>query len=119
MTKEEFITQQADSERRIKLRVMPVGIIYSIRIAVAFGALVLPIPLFLYFNTEARTTILYVLGSCIMVFAMTFPWERYSKRRFVELAIKCPSCQSPLVFLFDLKTNETGICYSCGKKIFE
>ena len=119
MTKEEFVSRQADAERRIRRLVSPLGIIYSIRLAVAGYGLYLLIPLFQYFNTEARAVILYELGACILVFAASFPWERYSKRRFVELAIKCPSCQSILVFLREEKTNETGICYNCGRKVFE
>ena len=53
------------------------------------------------------------------MFAITFPWERYSKRRFVELAVKCPSCQSVLVFLHDEKNIDSGRCYNCGQQIFE
>ena len=37
MTKEEFSALQVDSERRIRHRVLPLGIIYSIRVAVAGG----------------------------------------------------------------------------------
>ena len=119
MTREQFISEQAKSERRIRRRCAPLGIIYCIRLATGgFGLYLLAI-CFKYFNTDARSTILWELAACISIIAITFPWERYSKHRFVELATKCPSCQSILVFLHDEKNVNSGRCYNCGQLLFE
>ena len=120
MTKDEFREQQEESERRIRRSVFPLGIIYSVRLATAFCGICLLIPLLLYLGAaEVRNLVLWELAACIAGFTLSFPWERASKRRFVRLALKCPSCQASLVFLHEFKTNETGTCYNCGMKVFQ
>ena len=119
MTREQFISQKKDSERRIVRRVVPVGIIYSVRVASAFAGMVLAVLLWRFFPTGARTTILIEFGFCVLLFVGSFPAERDSRRQFSRLALKCPSCQSCLVFVRAEKTLETGCCYDCGKRVFD
>ena len=119
MTREEFISLKKDSERRISRRVVPVGIIYSIRLVSPLAALILAALLWRFFSTEARTTILVELGVCVLLFVGSFPAEGDSRRQFSRLALKCPACQSCLVFVGAEKTVETGCCYECGQKVFD
>ena len=123
MTHDEFLMQMSDAEREIRRHVLPLGIIYSVRLASGVAGPVLVVLLFLYFFTAARTAILFELGFCILLFGASFPVERQHKARFVRLALKCPSCQSCLVFLRNDRageaTLETGCCYHCGRRVFE
>lgn len=122
ITREQFISRMRDSERGIRHRVVPLGIIYSIRLVSAFAGLVLSVLLFWFLATEARNTVLIELGVCILLFVGSYAAEWDGKRRFVRLALKCPSCQSCLVFLRTdqaaQKTLETGRCYHCGERVF-
>ena len=119
MTREEFMSQKADSERRICRRVIPLGVIYSIRITSAPAAIILAVLLVQFFATEARTTILLELGFCLLLFGASFPGERDSTRQFLRLALRCPSCGACLVFQRAPKTTDTGCCYECGKRLFD
>jgi len=119
MTREEFISQQTDSERRIVRRVVPYGIIYSIRLVSAVAIVLLAVLLWIYFATDARNSILYELGFCLLLFVGSFPVERDTRRQFPRLGLRCPSCQSYLIFLDGRKTAETGCCHHCGERIFD
>ena len=119
MTRDEFISHKTESELRISRQVIPVGIVYSVRLAAAFSSVVLAVLLFRYFSTDARTTILLAFGVCVLLFFVSFPAERHSRSRFFTLALKCPFCQSCLVFIRAQKTLETGCCYHCGKSVFD
>jgi hypothetical protein len=119
MTREEFVSQMTASEQQIRRRVIPLGFIYSMQLAVAFGGIALAACLFWYFTTAARNILLAELGICALLFFAAFPMERASRRRFISLAVKCPSCQSCLVFMREEKTLETGRCYKCGQRVFD
>ena len=119
MTRDEFTMLTTGSERRIKRSIFPLGITYSVRLAFGGYGIYLIVLFFMHFNTEATSVILYGIVVCGFFFTVTFPWERYSKRRFVELSVKCPSCHSCLVFLQDENTLNTGRCYHCGTKVFD
>jgi hypothetical protein len=123
MTKEEFMTRMADAERQIRHSVTPLGIIYSVQLAGAFGLVYTAVLQWKFCRTDIQTATLLATGSCLLLFLGGFPWERYSKRRFVRLALKCPACQSCLVFLQrdaeGQKTLDTGLCYHCGERVFD
>lgn len=119
MTREEFASQITASEQQIRRRVIPLGLIYSIQLAGAIGGIALAVCLFQYYATAARNTILIELGICALLFFAGFPVARISKRRYISLSLKCPSCQSCLVFMPAEKTLETGQCYKCGQRIFD
>ena len=118
MTREEFLLLQADSERRIKRRVIPMGIIYSIRLVSFPASIFLALLLWEYFATDARTIILWELGFCVLLFIGSFPAERDGRKHFARLGLKCPSCQKHLIFSFGKKTAETGRCYHCGERVY-
>ena len=118
MTRDEFILQKTESERRICRRVIPMGFIYSIWVATVPAVVFLAVLLLMYFTTEARTTILYELVFCVLLFAISVPAARDSTKQFARLAVKCPFCQSYFVFIpaqEAQKTLETGCCHNCGK----
>jgi len=119
MNREEFLSKQAESERRIKRRVVPMGVIYAIRLASVFGGVILMALLCIFFTTDARNPVLLALGICGILFAASFPAERDSRMNFAKLALKCPSCQDFLVFIEGRKTAATGICPRCAARIFD
>jgi hypothetical protein len=123
MKREEFIAQMTQAERQIRRRVVPLGVVYAVRLASAFACLVLAVLLFLPRVKDARITLLFELGVCVLLFLASFAAERDAKRRFVRLAAKCSKCQTSLVFLeMDVegrKTLETGCCYKCGGPVFD
>ena len=119
MTQAEFVAKQADSERRIVRRVVPYAVIHSVRLVSALAVIVLTALLWRYFATEARTAILWELGACVLLFVVSFPLERDTRRQFPRLGLRCPSCQSYLIFLDGKKTAETGCCHHCGERIFD
>ena len=119
MTREQFTAQKTDSERRISRRVIPVGIVYAVRLISVPASVFLLVLLFRFSGTSARNTICLELGLCLALFIVSFPLERASKSRFFSLALKCPICQSCLVFIRALKTLETGCCYHCGTRVFD
>jgi hypothetical protein len=126
MSRAEFITTQTESERRIGRRVIPLGVLYSIRLVTPLVILILAVFLpsiwklgLVGFRVE------FVIGliGFIFLFVSSFPLERDSKRQFRKLALMCPECQSYLVFMsynpIKSKTLETGCCYHCGKRVFD
>jgi hypothetical protein len=123
MTKDEFMSKMADAERDIRHSVVPLGIIYSVRLGSAFGIIYSAWLQWQMCGTDIQNPTLIAAGVCILLCAGSFPFERYSKRRFVRLALKCPECQSCLVFLRNdetaAKTLMTGCCYRCGKRVFD
>jgi hypothetical protein len=123
MTKDEFTSQMADAERNIRHSVLPLGIIYSVQLASAFGLVYSAVLQWKFCRTDTQTATLLAIGCCLLLFLGGFPVERFSKRRFVRLALKCPACQSCLVFLRGdaegQKTLDTGLCYRCGKRVFD
>jgi hypothetical protein len=119
MNLEDFLSKQAESERRIRRRVLPMGLIYAIQLASIFCAVVLVVILWVNFATDARNTILLALGICVLLFAAGFPLGRDSRKQFAKLGLKCPSCHNYLVFIDGRKTAETGRCPHCGVQIFE
>lgn len=123
MTRDEFISEMSDAELHIRHSVLPLGIIYSVRLGSFFG---IPYSIFQQwkaFGMDVQMPTLLAVGSCILVCAATYPIERYSKKRFVRLAFKCSSCGSCLVFLRNdgtaAKTLDTGCCYRCGNRVFD
>lgn len=119
MTREEFLSKQAESERRIRRRVIPLGVIYFIQLASSVGSIILAVLLWIYFATDARNAILLELVFCVLLFAATFPAERDSKKHFARLGLRCPSCQGYLILNDGKKTAETGHCHQCGMRVFE
>jgi hypothetical protein len=119
MTREEFILEKSESERQIRRLVIPVGIIYSLRIGAILGLIYCAVLLWEFFGTPVPTRILLVIGFLVLLFGISFPAARYSYRRFAQLSLKCPFCQSCLVFDRADVTTKTGCCYHCGKKVFE
>jgi hypothetical protein len=113
-TRDEFIRQKVDSERQIRRRVIPLGIIYAIRLAIIPCGIQAA---YLTWNTGSHIPVFCGLVFCALLFVISFPVERNNKRRFVELALKCPSCLSCLVF--EDETLKTGRCYHCGERIFD
>jgi hypothetical protein len=118
MTREQFLSQKTEAERRIRHRVVPVGIIYSIRLLSVLAGVFFSVLLWTRFATGVRIVILSELGICVLLFVVGVRAERDSKRQFVELALKCPECQSCMVFNRAEKTVETGYCYHCGRRFF-
>jgi|ERR1035441_8545175 hypothetical protein len=98
MTREQFISQKTESERRIRHGVVPVGIISSIQLVSVPASIFLAVLLWRFFATGASTAIFCGLGLCVFLFVVGFRAERDSRRQFVRLALKCPECQSYLVF---------------------
>ena len=119
MTQDQFISQKIDSERRIRHRAVPVGIIYSIQLASVPASILLAVLLWRVFATGAWTAILCGLGGCVLLFVVGVRAVQDSRRQFVRLALKCPECQSCLVFSQAEKTVETGCCYHCGRRFFD
>lgn len=119
MTREQFLSQKTESERRIRHRVVPVGIIYSMRLLAVLAGIFLAALLWTRFATGARSAILGELGVCVLLFVVGVSAERDSRRQFVELALKCPECQRCLVFNQAGKTVETGCCSYCGRRLFD
>ena len=119
MTQDQFISQKIDSERRIRHRAVPVGIIYSLQLASVPASILLAVLLWRVFATGAWTAILCGLGGCVLLFVVGVRAVQDSRRQFVRLALKCPECQSCLVFSQAEKTVETGCCYHCGRRFFD
>jgi hypothetical protein len=123
MTKDEFISQMTGAEGRIRHRVLPLGVIYSVRLGAIFGFAYSVVEQWKLCGRDIQTATLLAAGCCVLLCVATFPFERYSKKRFVMLATKCPTCGSCLVFLRNdtttAKTLETGCCYHCGKRVFD
>lgn len=119
MTRDEFVSKKSESEQRIRCSVVPVGIIYAMRLGAVFGLIFCGVIQSKFYGTDFNKTILFALGILVALFAVSFPAARYSRRRFEQLALKCPSCQSCLVFHRASKTVETGCCYHCGKRVFD
>jgi uncharacterized paraquat-inducible protein A len=122
MTRAEFITTQAESERQIRRRVIPFGIIYTLRLASPLVILVLAIftPL-VWSDIDVGLRATYISGLVVftMILAGSFPLERRTKRQYQTFGLRCPSCQYYLIFISGLKTVKTGFCYHCGHKIFD
>src|SRR5437879_5503789 len=122
MTKGEFMLQMVGSERAIRRSVVPLGIVYSLRIGSGFGVFYSAWLQWKVSGTDIQPATLVAICVCIIICVGTFPLERFSKGRFVRLALKCPTCQSCLVFLRNdsdaARTLETGCCYHCGKPVF-
>ena len=117
------MSQMGSSERDIRRSVLPLGIIYSLRIGSGFGVFY---SLWLQWKVsgwDIQPATLIAIAICVLVCFATFPLERFSKSRFVRLAVKCPTCQSCLVYLSNdstaARTLETGCCYRCGEPVFE
>ena len=119
MKREEFLSKQADSERRISRRVIPLGVIYFIRLVSPVGILILALLLRIYFASDARNSILYELLFCVLLFVGSFLAEKYSRKQLSKLGLRCPACQGYLIFVEGKKTAETGRCHHCGAQIFE
>jgi len=119
MTREEFISRQVESERRIRHRVIPFGVIYAVRLASPVCIIILAVLLWICFETEARNLIFLELVFCVLLFAATFLAERNSRKQLGRLGLKCPSCQGYLIFSDGKKTAETGYCPHCGARVFE
>jgi len=126
MTRAEFITAQTKSERRISWRVIPLGVLYSIRLVSPLVILILALSLpgiWRLGDVGLRVEFVVGLVCFITLFICSFPLERDSKTQFQKLALMCPACQSYLVFMrYDTvrsKTLETGCCYHCGKRVFD
>jgi hypothetical protein len=119
MTREEFLSKKADSERQIRRSVIPFGLIYSIRLVSPVCIIVLAVLLAIHFGTAARKTILFELLFCVLLFGITFPVERDGRKRFARLGLRCPSCQSYLIFTDGKKVAETGRCPHCGALVFD
>ena len=119
MNRKEFLLKQAESERLIGRRVIPIGIIYATRLALTVCCIILMLFLWVYFTTEARNIIFFMLGTCILFFVASFPIARDSRRQFKKLSLKCPSCQYYLVFINGKQAAETGRCPHCGVQIFD
>jgi len=117
------MSQMGSSERDIRRSVLPLGIIYSLRIGSGFGVFYSAWLQWKVSGSDVQAVTLIAIGICVLVCFGTFPLERFSKSRFVRLALKCPTCQSCLVFLSNdstaARTLETGCCYQCGKLVFE
>jgi len=119
MTREQFLSQKTESERRIRHRVVPVGVIYSIRLLSVLAGILLAVLLSTRFASGIRTAILGELGICVLLFVVGVRAERDSRRQFAELALKCPECERHLVFNHAEKTVETGCCSYCGRRLFD
>jgi hypothetical protein len=119
MTRAEFLSQQKESERRIVWRVIPLGIIYAIRGMSVVFSIYLAVMLWMYYGTTARNVIVGELIFCVLLFAISFPAERDSKRNFARLGLRCPFCQKFLVFVGGMKAAETGCCDHCGARVFD
>lgn len=119
MTRDEFMSQKSESERRIRRRIVPVGIIYAVRLASVFGLIYCGVLQWRFYGTAVYMPMLFAVGFLVLLFGLSFPVARNGYRRFVQLALKCPFCQSCLVFNRAAKTVETGCCYHCGKRVFD
>lgn len=123
MTRNEFLSEMSNAERHIRHSVLPLGIIYSVRLGSFFGIFYAVFQQWKSFGVDIQTPTLLALACCILLCAATYPVERYSKRRFVRLAFKCSCCGSCLVFLRNdetaAKTLDTGCCYHCGNRVFD
>ena len=118
MTREEFVAEKKAAERRIVLRVVPFGIIYAIYFAMILAIPCLIILLCMYYSSDARSTLVWELCSCIILTITAVLAGRDSNRRFAELAFKCPFCRGFLVFSSGDVTVTTGKCFYCERQIF-
>src|SRR5438552_13425581 len=98
MTRDDFLSKQADSERRIRWRVIPLGIIYSIRLVSPVCSMILAVLLWIYFGIDARNIILAELVFCVLFFGGSFLAGRDSRRQFAKRGLRCLSCESYLIF---------------------
>jgi uncharacterized membrane protein len=119
MTREQFLLTQADSEHQVRRRVVPMGIIYFLRLAAAFCSVILAVLLYINFATEARNVIFFELAFCISLFVASFVAERASKKHFAKHALKCRSCNGYLIFVDGKKAAESGHCPHCDAQVFE
>ncbi len=119
MTREEFISLQVESERQIRRRVIPFGVIYAVRLVSPVCIIILGVLLWIRFETEARNVIFLELVFCVLLFVTTFPVERNSRKQLARLGLKCQSCQGYLIFSDGKKAAETGHCPHCGARVFE
>lgn len=118
MTREEFLSKQADSERRISWRVLPLGVIYFIRLISLVASMILALLLWTYFATDARKIILFEAVFCVLLFVGSFVAERHGTRQFARLGLRCSYCQGFLVFIDGKKAAATGCCPHCGERVF-
>jgi hypothetical protein len=102
--------------------VPPLGIIYSVRLGALFGVVYAAVLQWKTLGADVQTPTLLAIGCCVLLCVVTFPFERYCKRRFLRLALKCSACGGCLVFLRDddtgARTLETGCCFHCANRVF-
>jgi hypothetical protein len=119
MTRDEFVSQKSESERRIRLSVVPLGIIYSVRCASFLGLICCGVIQWKLYGSGVYAPMPLAVGFLVLLLGLTFPLARASIKRFRRLALKCPACESCLVFSRAMKTVETGCCYQCGQRVFD
>jgi hypothetical protein len=127
VTREEFISRQAAAEHQIRRQVIPVGIIYAILLAMIFAITSLVLLLCILpltdFPSDGRTVIrvriLWILGFCVLLVAISLLAERDGRRRFTKLGLKCPSCHKFLMFTSGKLAAATGRCDHCGERVFD
>jgi hypothetical protein len=125
-SKEEFLSRQAAAERKIRRRVIPFPIVWSAEIGLLMGIVVLAPLLFLVAFlsdyapndlADIRGRLIWGLASCISLYCLCLLANHAGRRRFVELALKCPKCDRCLVF--DGEIAATGRCPRCGQRLFD
>jgi hypothetical protein len=123
MTRNEFFKLQRDAERRIRRRVIPHGIFYAVMLAMIEALIGLAI--FLFFRPYTRyppaacIPVLWAMGICTGVLLLCPFLLRRTHRKFLALAVRCPSCGFALVFGESNKTLSTGNCCHCGARVFD
>lgn len=119
MTFDEFRAKKAESEHLIKRRVIPMGLVYSVQFASGICVVILAVLTTIYFATDARTGLLYLLCFCLFLLVASSAAERDSRKHFDRLSFKCPSCQYALVFIDEEEEiMETGRCFRCEEPVF-
>ena len=88
MTRAEFVSQKSESERRIRCSVVPVGIIYAMRLGAVFGLVYCGVIQWGSYGTAIYKPLLFAVGFLLALLVASFPAARYSRRRFAELALK-------------------------------
>jgi hypothetical protein len=111
MTKDEFKLRQDMVKRQCQsLGTRILGCIY---VAMYPAIVILAVLLCMLWSTDARMTVVYMIGSCVFVLLFILVIYQRWTNKLKNLGLYCPSCHKWL----ELSVTETGRCNQCGHRV--
>lgn len=84
MKRDEFVSQKSGSERRIRCSVVPVGIIYAMRLGAVFGLVYCGVIQLRFYGTAIYKPLLFAVGFLFSLLVASFPAAQHSRKRFAQ-----------------------------------